>query len=102
VDGRQGTHPVRSDAEDRFDILPFLVTRPNLVIGGLEGLSERQWEGRPLRIGSVVIGMDDLGGRCIMTTFDPDHRKAEPGAEQLRRDSGRISVGDPAELIARP
>jgi len=82
-----GTRLVRSDAEDRFDILPLLVTtdgmfaavgydrrrfRPNLVIGGVEGLSERQWEGARLRIGQVVIGMDDLRGRCIMTTFDPD------------------------------
>ena len=82
-----GTRLVCSDAEDRFDILPLLVTtdgmfaaagydrrrfRPNLVIGGVEGLSERPWEGARLRIGQVVIGMDDLRGRCIMTTFDPD------------------------------
>jgi uncharacterized protein YcbX len=53
----QGTRLVRSDAEDRFDILPLMVTtdgmfdavgydwrrfRPNLVIGGVDGLSERQ------------------------------------------------------------
>lgn len=87
-----GTRLVRSDAEDRFDILPLLVTtdgmfaavgydrrrfRPNLVIGGVEGLSERQWEGAQLRIGEVVIGMDDLRGRCIMTTFDPDTGKQD-------------------------
>jgi uncharacterized protein YcbX len=83
----QGTRLVRSDAEDRFDILPLLVTtdgmfdavgydrrrfRPNLVIGGVDGLSERQWEGAQLQIGKAVIGMDDLRGRCIMTTFDSD------------------------------
>jgi hypothetical protein len=125
----QGTQLVRSDADDRFDILPLLVTtdgmfdavgydrrrfRPNLVIGGVEGLSERQWEGRQLRIGSVVIGMDDLRGRCIMTTFDPDTGKQDLSV--LRRvqkefdgvlglnsyvvTPGRISVGDPVELIA--
>lgn len=126
-----GARLVRSDAEDRFDILPLLVTtdgmfaavgydrrrfRPNLVIGGVEGLSERQWEGAQLRISEVVIGMDDLRGRCIMTTFDPDTGKQDLSV--LRRvqkefdgvlglnsyvvTPGRISVGDPVELIPRP
>jgi len=126
----QGTHLVRSDAEDRFDILPLLVTtdgmfdavgydrrrfRPNLGIGGVEGLSERQWEGRQLRIGSVVIGMDDLRGRCIMTTFDPDTGKQDlSGLRRVQKEfdgvlglnsyvvtPGRVSVGHPVELIAR-
>jgi uncharacterized protein len=127
----KGTRLVRGDAEDRFDILPLLVTtdgmfeavgydrrrfRPNLVVGGVAGLSERQWEGAQLRIGEVVIGMDDLRGRCIMTTFDPDTGKQDLNV--LRRmqkefdgvlglnsyvvTPGRISVGDPAELIPRP
>lgn len=46
--------------------------RPNLVIGGVDGLSERGWEGKVLRVGSVLVQMVDLRGRCIMTTFDPD------------------------------
>jgi uncharacterized protein len=65
----QGTRLVSSDAEDRFDILPLLVTtdgmfaavgydrrrfRPNLVIGGVDGLSERQWEGAQLQKGRVL------------------------------------------------
>ena len=126
-----GTRLVRSNAEDRFDILPLLVTtdgmfaavghdrrrfRPNLVIGGVEGLSERQWEGAQLRIGEVVIGMEDLRGRCIMTTFDPDTGAQDLGV--LRRiqkefggvlglnsyvvNPGRIAMGDQVELIARP
>ena len=126
-----GTHLVRSDAEDRFDILPLLVTtdgmfsavghdrrrfRPNLVIGGVEGLAERQWERAQLRIGEVVIGMDDLRSRCIMTTFDPD--TGEQDLDVLRRiqkefggvlglnsyvvHPGRITVGDPVELISLP
>ena len=88
----QGARLVRSDAEDRFDVLPLLVTtdgmfaavgydrrrfRPNLVIGGVAGLSERQWEGGQLQIGEVIIGMDDLRSRCIMTTFDPDTGKQD-------------------------
>lgn len=125
----QGARLVRSDAEDRFDVLPLLVTtdgmfaavghdrrrfRPNLVIGGVAGLAERQWEGAQLQIGEVVIGMDDLRSRCIMTTFDPDTGKQDLSV--LRRvqkefdgvlglnsyvvTPGRISVGDPVELIA--
>lgn len=123
-----GCRLVQSDAEDRFDILPLLVAtdgmleavgydrrrfRPNLVIGGVDGLSERQWEGAQLRVGSVVIGLEDLRGRCIMTTFDPD--TGQQNLEVLRRiqkqfdgrlglnsyvvKPGRIAVGDAVELL---
>jgi uncharacterized protein YcbX len=87
--------------------------RPNLVIGGVEGMAEREWEGARLRIGAAVIGMDDLRLRCIMTTFDPD--SGEQDVNVLRRikaefngrlglnsevvSRGRISVGDAVELI---
>ena len=125
-----GTRLVRSDAGDRFDILPLLVTtdgmfaaagydrrrfRPNLVIAGVEGLSERQWEGARLRINQTVIGMDDLRARCIMTTYDPD--TGEQDVNVLRRiqrefggvlglnsyviTPGRVAVGDPVELLPR-
>lgn len=82
-----GARLVRHDGLDRFDILPLLVAtdgaiaafghdgrrlRPNIVIQGVPGLSERQWEGRQLRIGDAVIGLDSLRDRCIVTTFDPD------------------------------
>ena len=78
---------VRHDGVDRFDILPLLVAtdgaiaafgydgrrlRPNIVIGGVNGLDERLWEGKTLRAGEVIIGIQDLRERCIMTTFDPD------------------------------
>ena len=46
--------------------------RPNLVIGGVAGLDERTWAGRYLRIGDVVVALESLRGRCVMTTFDPD------------------------------
>jgi uncharacterized protein YcbX len=123
-----GAHLVEAGVEDRFDILPLLVTtdgalkefgrdhrrlRPNLVIGGVEGLSERTWEGRFLRIGSVVIGLQDLRDRCVMTTFDPDTQAQDVGVLQdIRRRfggklglnawvdvAGRISEGDPVELL---
>lgn len=78
---------VRYDGAERFDVLPLLVAtdgaikafghdsrrlRPNIVIGGVEGLAEAGWPGACLRIGEVLIGVQDLRLRCIMTSFDPD------------------------------
>src|SRR5262249_48290545 len=68
---------------DRFDILPLLVAtdgaiaafgrdvrrlRPNIVIGGVEGLAERDWPGAELHIGEAIISLDSLRARCHMTT----------------------------------
>src|SRR5207302_944061 len=65
-----GARLVRDDGVERFDVLPLLVAtdgairalgtdrrrlRPNIVIAGVEGLAERTWEGRQLKIGEVVI-----------------------------------------------
>jgi uncharacterized protein YcbX len=87
-----GARLVRDESSDRFDVLPLLVAtdgaiaafgrdvrrlRPNLVIGGVEGLAERSWPGQCLHIGEVIIGIQDLRGRCIMTTFDPDSLKQD-------------------------
>lgn len=49
--------------------------RPNIVIGGVDGMAERSWPGQWLRIRAVIIWIQDLRGRCIMTTFDPDSLK---------------------------
>jgi uncharacterized protein YcbX len=124
----RGTRLVRSDPAQRFDVLPLLVAtdgmlaavgydtrrfRPNLVIGGVPGLAERQWEGGQLRIGPVLIGMEDLRGRCIMTTFDPDSGAQDLGVLQRVQKEfdgrlglncyvatpGRLSVGDAVELV---
>src|SRR5574341_1051250 len=61
---------IRYDGLERFDVLPLLVTtdgaiaelgvdhrrlRPNIVIGGVQGLAEREWPGRRLRIGEIII-----------------------------------------------
>jgi len=88
-----GARLVRDDTADRFDVLPLLVAtdgaiaafghdgrrlRPNLVIGGVEGLAERSWPGHCLRIRDVVIGVQDLRARCVMTTFDPDTMEQDP------------------------
>jgi len=111
----------------RFDVLPLLVAtdggiaalgedgrrlRPNLVVGGVEGLAERDWPGRRLRIGEVVIGVDSLRQRCVMTTYHPDTLAQDLGV--LRRivrelggrlaldcwveRPGEVAVGDPVVL----
>ncbi len=115
-------------ALDRFDILPLLVAtdgaidslgldrrrfRPNLLIGGVAGLAERAWEGRRLRIGEAIVALDDLRGRCVMTTYDPDTQEQEPRVlrtivEQLGgvlglnaevEQPGAVRVGDAVELL---
>jgi len=123
-----GARLVRDESTNRFDVLPLLVAtdgaiaafghdgrrlRPNLVIGGVEGLAERDWPGQCLRIGDVIIGIQDLRGRCVMTTFDPDSLKQD---RQVLQDiarkfggtlalncyvirGGEVRVGDPAELV---
>src|SRR3989454_10475300 len=89
-----GARLVLADGLERFDVLPLLVAtdgairvlgadgrrlRPNIVIGGVSGPAERTWEGGRLRIGDVVIGVQDLRQRCIMTTFDPDTLEQDTG-----------------------
>lgn len=118
----------RRDDGHRFDILPLLVAtdgaleafgrdarrlRPNLIIGGVRGLQEREWEGRRLRIGDAVVALDDLRARCVMTTFDPDTVSQDPEVlrDIVRRFEGtlclnasvvtpaRVVVGDPVHLL---
>ena len=121
IDGRPwtsfdlpGLRLVRDDTPERFDILPLLVAsdgaiaafghdgrrlRPNLVIGGVDGLSERGWEGKRLRIGEVVIRLADLRERCVMTTFDPDTQKQDVDVlRKIRRDfGGRLALNASVE-----
>jgi hypothetical protein len=118
---------VRHEGPERFDILPLLVAtdgslaafgedhrrlRPNLVIGDVAGLAEREWEGRNLRVGKAIVGVHSLRDRCIMTTFHPD--TLEQDVNVLRRirqefdgklalncwviEPGPVAVGDPVEL----
>lgn len=90
--------PQHYEGRDRFDILPLLVAtdgaiehmgidtrrlRPNIVIGGVEDLEERNWPGHRLRIGEVLIHAAQLRGRCVMTTYDPDTLEQDTGV--LRR-----------------
>ena len=117
------------DGLERFDVLPLLVAtdgaieafgydhrrlRPNIVIGGVPGLAEREWPGRKVHIGGeAVIQFAKLRGRCVMTTYDPDtltqdhrvlrHIVREFGGT-IALDTavikpGQIRVGDKVEFI---
>ena len=123
-----GAQLVRDDGADRFDVLPLLVAtdgaiaafghdarrlRPNLVIGGVEGLTEREWPGGCLRIGQVLIGVQDLRRRCIMTAYDSDTLVQDTAVTHsiYRRfggklalncfviEGGDITVGDAVQLM---
>jgi hypothetical protein len=104
-----GATLVNSTSLDRFDILPLLIAtdgaiaafgrdrrrlRPNIVIGGVEGLEERSWEGKRLMIGDAVVGIHDLRGRCIMTTFDPDTLEHDPTVlrDIVKRFGGKLAL----------
>jgi uncharacterized protein YcbX len=122
-----GSRLARSASDERFDILPLLVAtdgaiaafghdrrrlRPNLVIGGVEGLAEREWEGCLLRVGTAVLRIADLRERCIMTTVDPDTQERDVEVlRKIRREfggrlalnvavigEGTVRVGDEAAL----
>lgn len=119
---------VPATGPERFDILPLLVAtdgairafghdgrrlRPNIVVSGVEGLTERSWQGRLLAAGQAVIALADLRGRCIITTWHPDTvtqdvdvlrhiHTAFDGTLALNAwagREGRIAIDDPAELL---
>jgi len=123
-----GARLVRARSSERFDILPLLVAtdgavqeagldvrrlRPNIAIGGVEGLAERAWEGRFLRAGDAIIGLATLRDRCIVTTYDPDTGEQDVDVlRDIRRRfggslalnawvarHGRVRVGDTVQLL---
>jgi len=117
------------EGPERFDILPLLVAtdgslaafghdsrrlRPNIVVGRVDGLAERNWPGKCLRIGDAVIGIQDLRARCVMTTYDPDTLEQNPQVlkEIVQKFGGELAlncfvihgaelkIGDPVRLEA--
>lgn len=97
------------EGPERFDVLPLLVAtdgaveafgrdvrrlRPNILIGGVDGVAEFAWPGAELHIGEVVIRLDSRRGRCPMTTVDPDTLIRDPEVlrEIGRRFGGRLAL----------
>ena len=118
------------DHGQRYDVLPLTVLtdgmaravgvdhrrfRPNILIGGVEELTETRWPGSYLKIGEVLIGIRKRRSRCVMTTFDPDTLEQDPSVLKRVVSSfagtvaldcwveapGRIAVGDRVELVSR-
>ena len=117
-----------AEGPERFDVLPLLVAtdgavaafgrdvrrlRPNILIGGVRGLDEREWPGAELHIGDAIVRLDSLRPRCPMTTVDPDTLDRDPevlrdigrrfgGRLALNADverAGTIRVGDAVRLV---
>jgi uncharacterized protein YcbX len=118
------------EGPERFDVLPLLVAtdgavaafgrdirrlRPNILIGGVEGMDETTWPEGELHIGDAVVHLASVRGRCPMTTVDPDTLERDP---EVLRDIGRrfkgrlaldaavlrpgtIRVGDEVTLVRR-
>jgi uncharacterized protein len=112
----------------RFDVLPISVAtdggvaavgvdrrrfRANVYLDGVEGLAERGFVGRALRLGEAVVGVRQVRGRCVLTTFDPDTLEQDISVLQkiyfeldgvtaldcYVLEPGRVQVGDRAELL---
>ncbi len=113
---------------ERFDVLPISVAtdggiaavgvdgrrfRANVYLDGVEGLAEREWVGFELRLGEAVVGVRQVRGRCVMTTFDPDSLEQDitvlqkiyfelEGVTALDCyvvQPGRVRVGDEAQVL---
>ncbi len=117
------------EQSERFDVLPLLVAtdgaihelgmdprrlRPNIVIGGVKGQTERDWPSSSLHSGEVVIDIAQLRMRCVMTTFDPDTLQQDFGVLRkiVKEASGKLALdcaipspgilreGDPINLFS--
>ena len=86
---------------NRFDVLPLLIAtdgavasfgrdvrrlRPNILVGGVDGMAENDWPGLRLHAGRAIITIDSRRSRCPMTTVDPDTLERDP---EVLRDIGR-------------
>jgi len=112
----------------RFDVLPVSVAtdggiaavgvdhrrfRANVYLDGVEGLVERGFVGFALRLGEAIVGVRQVRGRCVMTTYDPDTLEQDISVLQKIYfelggvtaldcyvvEPGVIRVGDEAELL---
>ena len=119
------------DGPERFDVLPISLAtdggvaavgvdrcrfRANVYLEGVQGLTERDWVGREVRLGEAVVGVRQVRGRCVMTTFDPDTLEQDIAVLQKIYwelggrtaldcyviEPGRVRVGDEAEVGTLP
>lgn len=126
--GGAGARLVPTVGAERFDVLPLLMAtdgaiaafghdlrrlRPNIVLRGVEGMTEREWPGACLRIGAVLVGVQDLRLRCIMTSYDPDTLAQDKAITRgiyerfegklalncFVIEGGEIAVGDEAKVV---
>jgi hypothetical protein len=115
------------DGPQRFDVLPISVAtdggvgavgvdgrrfRANVYVAGAEGLAEREWVGRELHLGEAIVGVRQVRGRCVMTTYDPDTLEQDITVLQKIAwelggrtaldcyvlQTGRVRVGDKAQV----
>ena len=104
-----GARLARFDGPERFDVLPLLVCtdgavsmfgrdvrrlRPNLLIGGVDRVAERQWANALLRLPGAEVRLVDLRDRCVMTTYDPDTIEQDPDVlrDIVRRFGGQLCL----------
>jgi uncharacterized protein YcbX len=92
--------------------------RPNLLIdaAGPEVFPEDGWTGCTLRIGDALVRVDARDQRCVVVNVDPTtavrdpvvfgtivrRRKARLGVYATTARPGRVAVGDPVVIAARP
>lgn len=86
--------------------------RPNIYFEGAPGPIELDWIGRRVRIGELVLAVDEPCERCVITTIDPDtievdldvlkRTRSELGGEMgvycTVVEPATIALGDPVEV----
>ncbi len=68
--------------------------RPNFLIEGADGPVELGWIGRHVRLGAVLLRVDEPCERCVITTIDPDTIEVDLAVLERTRDEldGLIGV----------
>jgi uncharacterized protein YcbX len=87
--------------------------RPNIYFGATDGPVELDWIGRRVRVGDLVLRVDEPCERCVITTIDPDTIAVDLDVLKRTNDEldgmmgvycsvvepATIAVGDPVELV---
>jgi len=114
-----GARLVRNIPGDVFDVLPLSILtdgaidklgvdrrrlRPNILVGGAEGLAERAWPGRRLAIGGAIVGVRKLRGRCVEQDLGVLQRIVSDFGGRMALDGwviapGPVAVGDEVTLL---